>query len=77
MNGDISWMHYTEINFLTRKSVRKLWKVQIFLVIKAVKFRNLQISNILTTDANIIFPIPFKVMYIYLRYFVWKKYRSK
>ena len=19
MNGDISWMHYTEINFLTRK----------------------------------------------------------
>ena len=38
MNGDISWMHYTEINFLTRKSVRKLWKVQIFLVIMAVKF---------------------------------------
>ena len=40
----------------------------IFLVKKAVKFRNLQIIRILNTDKNRIFPIPFKVMYISLRY---------
>ena len=40
----------------------------IFLVKAAVKFRNLQINKILNTDANRIFPIPFKVMYVSLRY---------
>ena len=40
----------------------------LFLVKKAVKFRNLQISKILNTNTNRIFPIPFKVMYISLRY---------
>ena len=34
----------------------------------AVKFRNLQINKILKTDTNGIFPVPFKVMYISLRY---------
>ena len=40
----------------------------IFLVKMDVKFRNLQISKILNTDTNRIFPIPFKVMYILLGY---------
>ena len=35
-----------------------------FLVKTAVKFRNLQISKILNTDTNIIFPVPFKVTYM-------------
>ena len=30
--------------------------------------RNLQISKVIDTDTNRIFPIPFKVMHIYLRY---------
>ena len=45
----------------------------IFLVKAAVKFRNLQISKILNTDTNKIFPIPFKVMYISLRYTKFEK----
>ena len=40
----------------------------IFLVKVTVKFRNLQISKILNTDTNRIFPIPFKVMYVTLRH---------
>ena len=39
-----------------------------FLVNAAMKFRNLQIRKILNTDTNRIFPIPFKVMGISLRY---------
>ena len=66
MNGKLSWMYYTEISFLTRKIVFKLWKK--FLSEDGVKFRNLQISKILTSDTNGKFPIPFKVMYICLRY---------
>ena len=49
-----------------------------FLVKAAVKFRNLQIKKILNADANRIFPIPLKVMYISLRYAqVEKQFRSK
>ena len=50
----------------------------IFLVKAAVKFRVLQISKILNTDINRIFPIPFKLMYTSLRY-IWfeKQFRSK
>ena len=40
----------------------------LFLVKTAVKFRNLKISKVLNTDTNRIFLIPFKVMYISLRY---------
>ena len=40
----------------------------IFLVKAAVKFRDLQVSKILNTDTNTIFPIASKVMYISLRY---------
>ena len=40
----------------------------VFLVKMAVKFRNLETSKTLNTDTNIIFPIPFKVMYISLMY---------
>ena len=43
-------------------------KLNFFLVKAAVKFRNLQISKVLNTDTNRIFPIPFKVMCISLRY---------
>ena len=49
-----------------------------FLVEAAVKFRNLQISKILNTDTNIIFPISFEVMYISLRNTQCEKqFRSK
>ena len=68
LNGNMSSIYQTEIIFLTRKIECKLWKVQFFLVKAAVKFRNLQISKILNTDTNRVFPIPFKVMYISLRY---------
>ena len=40
----------------------------IFLGKTAMKFRNLQISKILNTDTNRNFPVPFKVIYISLRY---------
>ena len=44
-----------------------------FLVKTAVKFRNLQISKVLNTDANTIIPIPFKVKYIStLKYLVYR-----
>ena len=44
----------------------------------AVKFRVLQISKILNTDTNRIFPIPFKLKYISLRYTQFEKqFRSK
>ena len=44
----------------------------------AVKFRNLQISKILNTDINRIFPITFKVKYISLRYtYVEKQFNRK
>ena len=39
-----------------------------FLVKAVMKFRVLQISKIFNTDTNRIFPIPFKLMYISLRY---------
>ena len=39
-----------------------------FLVKAAVKFKNLQIIKILNTNADKIFPIPFEIMYISLRY---------
>ena len=39
----------------------------LFLVETAVKFRNLQINKMLNIDTNRIFPVPFKVMYTYLR----------
>ena len=46
-----------------------LRKLKFFLLVKpAVKFINLQISEILNTDTNRSFTIPFRVMYIYLRY---------
>ena len=63
----MTWMYYTEINFLTWKIVFKLLKV-IFFVKAAGKFRNLQINKVLNTDTNRVFPVPFKVMYISLRY---------
>ena len=44
----------------------------------AVKFRVLQISKILNTYMNRVFPIPFKLMYISLRYTQFEKqFRSK
>ena len=53
-------------------------KVLILLVKVAVKFRVLQISKILNTDTNRVFPIPFKVMYVSLRYTQFEKqFRSK
>ena len=62
MNGDISWMYYTEINFLT-------WNYLTFFFSENVrKFMYLQISKILNTDTNRIFPIPFKVKYMFLRH---------
>ena len=30
----------------------------------ALKFKNLDISKILNSDTNIVFPVPFKVMYL-------------
>ena len=30
MNGNMSWMYQTEINFLTRKIACKLWKILIY-----------------------------------------------
>ena len=38
------------------------------LVKAAVKFRNLQMSKILNINTNRIFPIPFKIMYISLKF---------
>ena len=50
----------------------------ILLVKVAVKFRVLQISKILNTNTNRIFPIPFKLKYISLRYTQFEKqFRSK
>ena len=68
MNGNMSWMYYTEVNFPTRKIDRELCLESFFLVETAVKFRSLQISKILNTDTNRIFPVPFKVMYTSLSY---------
>ena len=48
----MSWIYYTKINFLT-------WKVV---------FNKIVLTKFLNTDTNIIFPIPFKVIYIALRY---------
>ena len=45
----------------------------ILLVKVAMKFRVLQISKILNTNTNRIFPIPFKLMYISLRYTQFEK----
>ena len=44
-----------------------------FLVKTFLEFGNLQISKILNTDTNRIFPIPFKFMYISLRYTQFEK----
>ena len=41
--------------------------LNLFLVKKAVKFRNLQISKIFNIDINRTFAIPFKIMYISLK----------
>ena len=62
MNGDISWMYYTEINFLTRNYLTFFFSENVR------KFIYLQISKILNTDTNRIFPIPFKVKYMFLRH---------
>ena len=44
-------------------------KFNIFFLVKmVVKFRTLQVSKVLGTDTSRIFQIPFKVMYISLRY---------
>ena len=45
----------------------QIWKVYFF-VKTSVKFRSLQIGKIVNTNTDRIFPIPFKVMQIYLRY---------
>ena len=45
----------------------------IFLVKVAVKFKVLQISKILNIDTNRIFPPPFKLMHISLRYTQFEK----
>ena len=42
-------------------------KSLIYLAKTVVKFRNLEISKILSTNTNRIFPVPFKVAYIFLR----------
>ena len=61
----MSWMYQTEINFLTQKIVCKLQKVYYFQSrLQNQKFAKLQINKILNTDANRVFSIPFKVMYI-------------
>ena len=75
MNGNMSLMYQTENNFFTQKIECKLRK---FLLKVVVKFRVLQISKILNTDTNKIFPIPFKLKYISLRYTQFEKqFRSK
>ena len=58
------------MNFLTQKTVCKLWKCLHFPISEDchVKFRNLQISKILNTDGNTIFLIPVTVMCMSLRY---------
>ena len=69
----MSSMCQTEMNFLTQKIVSKLWRVWVFLVKMAMKFKNLQISKFLNTETNRIFSISFKVMYISLRYTQFEK----
>ena len=69
MNDNMSCIYQTEINFVTRNTVRKFCKILFYFLVKtAVKFRILQISEILNTDTNRIFPITFQVMYISLKY---------
>ena len=56
----MGWMSETEINFLTRKNVCKLWNFLLlffFLVEADVKFRNLEISKILNSNINRMFSI--------------------
>ena len=53
MNGNMSWIYWTEINSLRRKIAYKLFCTQKFFLVKMIlKFRNLQISKILNTDTN-------------------------
>ena len=66
MNGNMCWMYWTEINFLTRKLHASLG-IFFFLMKAALKFRELQISKVLNTNANRISPIPSKIMYTSLR----------
>ena len=68
----MSWMYEAEVNFFLGKIVCYFWKVYFF-VKMAVKFRNLQISIILNTDTNRIFPISFKFRHISLRYTLLEK----
>ena len=70
MNGNMNRMYQTEMNFLKRKNVCKLSRLM-FLLETAIKFRNLQISNILNTDANRIFSFQGYV-YIFEIYIAWK-----
>ena len=42
---NVSWMQWTEINFLTRKIVCKVQEVWLFLVMTTVKFRNVQLTD--------------------------------
>ena len=57
------------MDFLTRKIVYKYCNIGKFNFFSegGCKFRDLQISKILNTDTNIFFPIPAKVMYLFLR----------
>ena len=55
-------MYENEINFLLGKILCKLWKVSYVLVKTAMSFRNLQISQIISTNTNKTFPIFYKVM---------------
>ena len=67
----MSWMYYNE-TFSHGKLYENFGKF-VFLVRTTVKFRKLQISKILVTNTNRIFPILFKVMYISLRYTQFEK----
>ena len=69
--------YFILINQLSDKENSTQTLEKIFLA-KAVKFRILQISKILNTDVNKIFAIPFKAMYVSLRYIkTEKQFRSK
>ena len=66
-----------KLTFSQRKLNAKFFKL-FFLVKEAVRFSVLQISKILNTDTNIIFPIPFKLMCISIHnIYSLRKFRSK
>ena len=66
MNGNMS----STLTFSRRKLNANFGKFNFFTVKAAVKFSLLKISKRLNTNTKRIFPIPFELMYISLRYTV-------